>query len=141
MEELIHIDNLCRKCGYFVSETTMFSGYGCNHPDCDDGAYCQLKKGRLIWIKFSPVAFLATAMTHRNIKCNRRLAKKFIKKARCILNTYKHSTCYGLRFLGSCYDSACPLGYTAEEDDFIRFKEDPACMTDGEWLVVDNNQI
>lgn len=140
MEELVHIDDLCRKCGYFVNETTMFSGYGCNHPDCTDGDYCQSKEDQLVGIKINPVTFLAIAMTHRNIKCSRRLAKKFIKKAERILNTYRHPTCYGLRFLGSCYASACPLGYTAEEDDFIRFGDDPDCMIEGEWLVVDNIQ-
>ncbi|WP_301704103.1 hypothetical protein [uncultured Parabacteroides sp.] len=138
MEKLVHIDDLCRKCGYFVNETTMFSGYGCNHPDCDDGDYCQSKEDQLVGIEINPVTFLAIAMTHRNIKCSRRLAKKFIKKAVRILNTYSHPTCYGLRFLGSCYASACPLGYTAEEDDFIRFGDDPDCMIEGEWLVVDN---
>lgn len=138
MEELVHIDGLCCKCGYFVSETEMFGGYGCNHPDCGDGDYCRRKKGELVGIEIRPVDFLAMAMTRRKIKCNRRLAKKFIKKARRILNTYRHTTRYGLRFLGSCYASACPLGYTAEEDDFIRFGDNPDCMTEGDWLVVDN---
>lgn len=139
MEELVHIDNLCNKCGHFVGNTSMFSGYGCNHPDCDDGDFCQIKKGEFVGIEIRPVDFLAMAMTRRKIKCNRRLAKKFIKKASRILNT-NHVECYGLRFLGSCYGLACPLGYTAEEEDFIRFGENPDCMTKGEWLVVENKK-
>lgn len=39
MEELIHIDNLCNKCGFFTSDTLVNGGYGCSHKDCDDGAY------------------------------------------------------------------------------------------------------
>ena len=39
MEELIHIDNLCSRCGFFTSDTSVNGGYGCNHKDCDDGEY------------------------------------------------------------------------------------------------------
>ena len=31
--EAIHINDLCRRCGYFEPNTLVNSGYGCNHPD------------------------------------------------------------------------------------------------------------
>lgn len=79
MEELIHIDNLCSRCGFFTSDTSVNGGYGCNHKDCDDGEY--IYNGDIIdWHKAYRI--VAIRLTKRNIKCNRRLAKKFLKKAR-----------------------------------------------------------
>lgn len=77
MEELIHIDNLCNKCGFFTSDTLVNGGYGCSHKDCDDGAY--VYNGDVIdWHEACRI--VAIKLTKRNIRCNRRLAKKFMKK-------------------------------------------------------------
>ena len=38
--------------------------------------------------------------------------------------------------LGKCYSFSCPLGFVAEKEDFIRFKEDPEYMTVGEWMII-----
>lgn len=38
-EELLSIDDLARKCGYFTSDTFINNGYGCNHKSCEDGVY------------------------------------------------------------------------------------------------------
>lgn len=97
MEELIHIDNLCNKCGFFTSDTPVNGGYGCNHKDCDDGEY--VYNGDIIdWHKAYRI--VAIRLTKRNIKCNRRLAKKFLKKARFILN--KNREVFGIKFQGKC---------------------------------------
>lgn len=115
MEELIHIDNLCSRCGFFTSDTSVNGGYGCNHKDCDDGEY--IYNGDIIdWHKAYRI--VAIRLTKRNIKCNRRLAKKFLKKGRFI----------------------CPLGYMADKDDIIRFGEDPELMAVDDWLVIENNE-
>lgn len=67
----------------FTSDTSVNGGYGCNHKDCDDGEY--IYNGDIIdWHKAYRI--VAIRLTKRNIKCNRRLAKKFLKKARFILN-------------------------------------------------------
>lgn len=109
MEELIHIDNLCSRCGFFTSDTSVNGGYGCNHKDCDDGEY--IYNGDIIdWYKAYRI--VAIRLTKRNIKCNRRLAKKFLKKARFILD--KHCEAFGIKFQGKCLASTCPLGYLAD---------------------------
>ncbi len=35
--EIQDINNVANVCGYFNSNTIVNSGYGCNHPCCDDG--------------------------------------------------------------------------------------------------------
>jgi len=143
--ELEHIDDLCRRCGYFNTEVSdLFSGYSYFHPDFGDGDLAQKVKGIWDCCDENRKGFLAKRMTRRNIKCNRRLARKFIKKAKIILymrdwnESNKILSKYGCKWIGSCYGSACPLGYTAEEEDFIEFGCNPEFMTEGEWLVVDN---
>lgn len=135
MEELIHIDNLCSRCGFFTSDTSVNGGYGCNHKDCDDGEY--IYNGDIIdWHKAYRI--VAIRLTKRNIKCNRRLAKKFLKKARFILD--KNREVFGIKFQGKCLASTCPLGYMADKDDIIRFGEDPELMAVDDWLVIENNE-
>lgn len=134
MEELIHIDNLCNKCGFFTSDTLVNGGYGCSHKDCDDGAY--VYNGDVIdWHEACRI--VAIKLTKRNIRCNRRLAKKFMKKARLVLDTGYNA--FGVKFQGACYAFTCPLGYIAYEEDFIRFGENPELMSEEEWLIVDSS--
>lgn len=68
MEELIHIDNLCSRCGFFTSDTSVNGGYGCNHKDCDDGEY--IYNGDIIdWHKAYRI--VAIRLTKRNIAHNK----------------------------------------------------------------------
>lgn len=136
MEELIHIDNLCNKCGFFTSDTMVNGGYGCNHKDCGDGEY--VHNGDVI-DRFEACRIVAMGFTARNIRCNRRLAKKFLKKARLVLD--KDYKAFGVKFQGVCFASVCPLGYLAEREDFIRFGEEPDCMSEGEWVVIENQRM
>jgi len=81
-EQLIDINTLSSRCGYFTSDTIINNGYGCNHPYCYDGVYTYNGEK----ISFSDAELIvAKGLTKRNIKCNRRLSKKFIKKARRLL--------------------------------------------------------
>lgn len=81
-EELIDINTLSSRCGYFTSDTIINNGYGCNHPNCYDGVYTY--NGKQINLSDAEL-IVAKGLTKRNIKCNRRLSKKFIKKARRLL--------------------------------------------------------
>lgn len=135
MEELIHIDNLCNKCGFFTSDTLVNSGYGCNHKDCGDGEYVHNED---VIDRFEACRIVAMGFTVRNIRCNRRLAKKFLKKARLVLD--KDYKAFGVKFQGACFASVCPLGYLAEKEDFIRFDETQESMSEGDWLVIGNNE-
>jgi hypothetical protein len=102
MEELIHIDNLCSRCGFFTSDTSVNGGYGCNHKDCDDGEF--IYSGDIIdWHKAYRI--VAIRLTKRNIKCNRRLAKNFLKKARFILD--KHCEAFGIKDIQKEACEAC----------------------------------
>lgn len=136
MEELIHIDNLCNRCGFFTSNTPINGGYGCNHKECDDGEY--VCNGEVIDY-YKARVIIAKGLTRRNIKCNRRLAKKFIKKARASLD--RNINLSGVKFQGACRASVCPLGSLAEEEDFVRFGEDPDCMAEGEWVIINSKQV
>lgn len=81
-ERLIDINTLSSRCGYFTSDTIINNGYGCNHPRCYDGVYTY--NGKQISLSDAEL-IVAKGLTKRNIKCNRRLSKKFIKKARRLL--------------------------------------------------------
>ena len=131
MKELIHIDDLCNRCGFFTSDTRVNGGYGCNHKDCGDGEYVH-NEDVIGWNEACRI--VAMGFTRRNIRCNRRLAKKFLKKARLVFdNGYN---VFGVKFQGSCSASSCPMGYMAEEEDFIKFGENPDSMTEGDWVVI-----
>ena len=36
MKQIISLDELADRCGYFTSETDANNGYGCNHPDQEE---------------------------------------------------------------------------------------------------------
>lgn len=136
MEELIHIDNLCNRCGFFTPNTPVEGGYGCNHKDCDDGEY--VFNGEIIdWYKARLI--ISKLLTKRNIKCNRRLAKKYIRKAELVMKTSR--SIFGVKYQGACSAYNCPLGYVANKEDFIRFGEDPGCMSEDEWVVIENSAL
>lgn len=103
-EELLSINDLSRKCGYFSSDTFIKNGYGCNHPNCYDGVYTY--NGKQISSNDAEL-IVAKGFTKRNIKCNRRLSKKFIKKSRLLLS--RRIDICGVKFQGACYAFSCPL--------------------------------
>lgn len=133
MEELIHIDDLCIRCGFFAANAPINGGYGCNHKECDEGEY--VRNGEII-DRHKACAIVAISLTKRNIKCNRRLAKKFMKRARLALDNGEWLC--DIRFQGACFAKSCPLGYSAGAEDFIRFGYSPELM-DEEWIVVEQN--
>lgn len=80
-EEILSIYDLARKCGYFTSDTPIKGGYGCQHPYCYDGVYTY--NGKQINLSDAEL-IVSKGLTKRNIKCNRRLSKKFIKKSEAV---------------------------------------------------------
>lgn len=132
-EELLSIDDLSRKCGYFTSDTIINNGYGCNHPNCYDGVYTY--NGKQINLSDAEL-IVAKGLTKRNIKCNRRLSKKFIKKARLLLLSEYIDLC-GVKFKGACYAFSCPLGRLAYPEDFSKFGRDPEDCGDDEYVIIE----
>lgn len=136
-EELLSIDDLARKCGYFTSDTFINNGYGCNHKSCKDGVY--IYKNRIVnyW---DVELIVAKGLTKRNIKCNRRLSKKFIKKARWLLFSEYRDLC-GVKFQGACYAFSCPLGRLAYPEDFTKFGIDleNRGYGDDEWVIINSS--
>ena len=121
---------------FFTSDTMVNGGYGCNHKDCGDGGY--IYNGEVIGY-YKAHIIIAKGFTKRNIKCNRRLAKKYLRKAKLTMDM--GINLFGVKFQGICLASCCPLGYLAEEEDFIRFVEEPDCMSEGEWVVIENQRM
>ena len=134
-EELLSINDLSRKCGYFSSDTFIKNGYGCNHPNCYDGVYTY--NGKQISSNDAEL-IVAKGLTKRNIKCNRRLSKKFIKKARLLLS--REINGFGVKFQGACYAFSCPLGRLAYPEDFARFGRDPEDMGDDEYVIIETEK-
>jgi len=137
MQELEHIDNLVRYCGYFTTETPVNNGYGCNHGDQEEYEY-YIGKNTYIENIHNLRWYIADLLTKRKTKlnCNKRFRKKMFLRADIIIveNNLEE---YGIKKYGKCYCFSCPLGYEADKEDFIKFGEDPETMTEVEWLVID----
>lgn len=41
--EIIHIDDLANRCGFFTTETSVNNHYGCTHPDQEETDICSFK--------------------------------------------------------------------------------------------------
>lgn len=131
-EELLSIDDLARKCGYFTSDTFINNGYGCNHKCCEDGVYVYNDRIVNYW---DAKIIIAKGLTKRNIKCNRRLAKKFIKKAILLLS--RRIDICGVKFQGACYSYSCPLCRLAYPEDFPKFGMSPEDCGDDEYVIIE----
>lgn len=111
------LNSVCNDCGFFNAESPVNNGYGCKHPYNDDGEFLD-NKGYVI--KY-PEDIIAKSFTKRKISCNRRLAKKFIKKTRKLsfYEQKKHLKKLGINFYSKCYSFSCPIAW---EIDFEELK-------------------
>lgn len=132
-KELLSINDLSRKCGYFTSDTIINNGYGCNHPLCYDGVYTY--NGKQINLSDAEL-IVAKGFTKRNMKCNRRLSKKFIKKARWLLFS-EWIDLFGVKFQGACYAFSCPLCRLAYPEDSPKFGMFPEDCGDDEYVIIE----
>ena len=116
MEKLIITDlnTLCANCGFFNQGSPVNSGYGCNHPDAGEYEYIN-NQGDCVKNERDHIAI---SLTKRNIKCNRRLAKKFIKRALGLNDEERHTAIEktGYKFYGKCYSFSCPISYEVSFD-------------------------
>ena len=58
-------------------------------------------------------------MTKRNIKCNRRLSKKYLKKAHLIHLSQPNINKYGIKAFHKCYSFSCPIASEADFEDLL----------------------
>ena len=133
-EEILSIDDLARKCGYFTADTFINNGYGCNHKCCEDGVYVYNDRIVNYW---DAKIIIAKGLTKRNIKCNRRLAKKFIKKAILLLS--RRIDICGVKFQGACFSYSCPLCRLAYPEDLPKFGMDPEDCGYDELVIINNS--
>ncbi len=107
MHIITDLNTLCNNCGFFESESRINSGYGCKHKDCGDGEWMD-KNGNYI---NNLDAKIALSLTNRNIRCSKRLAKKYWKgvKAMSEDERSKHLDKLGIKFYGKCYSFSCPI--------------------------------
>ncbi|MFL1896820.1 hypothetical protein ACJRPK_14025 [Aquimarina sp. 2-A2] len=114
------LNTLCNNCGFFESESSVNSGYGCLHTYCGDGEFLN-KKGEGIseydWL-------IAESLSKRKIRCNRRLAKKMIKKTRK-MNFDQKKECLkrlGFTYYGKCYSFTCPISWEVEFESIKNYE-------------------
>lgn len=132
-EEILSIYDLARKCGYFTSDTPIKGDYWCQHPYCYDGVYTY--NGKQISCNDAEL-IVSKGLTKRNIKCNRRLSKKFLKKARLLLFSEYIDLC-GVKFQGACHAFSCPLVRLAYPEDLVKFGIDPEDCGDYELVIIE----
>lgn len=114
METIISLNTLCNNCGFFDNKSVLNNGYGCKHKDCLDGEFLD-NNGNYV---NNVDVIIAKSLTKRNIKCNIRLAKKFIKKARKMSweNKISHLAKKGFKYYGKCFSFSCPISYEVSFD-------------------------
>jgi|GEM_PF-1995720 len=120
MEIITDLNTLCNNCGFFDSTTTINSGYGCKHKDCREGEFLDSKENYIE----RPEIRIALSLTKRNIKCNKRLAKKYIKKARKMnWDEQKiHLKKLGINYFGKCFSFSCPISYEVSFEGLSSYK-------------------
>jgi len=119
MEMITNLNSLCSSCGYFDDQSPLNNGYGCNHKDCEEGEFLDAKGNHITYLD----GLIAISFTRRNIKCNRRLAKKFLKKARrmSLIEKTKYLKKLGVNFHGKCFSFSCPISYEVSFDDIKHY--------------------
>ena len=109
-EIITDLNTLCGSCGFFDSESTVNNGYGCLHKECGDGEFLDSNENYVE----NTDSIIAMSLTKRNIKCSRRLAKKFMKKVSKMSfeEQKKHLAKKGIKYYGKCFPFSCPISYT-----------------------------
>lgn len=151
MEVITDLTTLSHYCGFFETETGVNNCFGCKHKDSGERDLMQLKNGRYEYVEtYNEVGFIAKKMTNLKIKSNRRLAKKFIKKAKKIWLNNDVLKKYGLLQAGKCYSLSCPIAYEVSFDsikdyengkdyDYIENEEDMPQGWGDELMAIDKD--
>lgn len=123
MEYVItNLNSVCSNCGFFDSESSVNNGYGCNHRDNEDPKLIKIHKGQDIEPDFKNYysnnedVIIAKSFTTRNIKCSRRLAKKFWRKAINLTQEQRENilNSKGYYYRGQCFGFACPISWSID---------------------------
>lgn len=114
------LGDLCNSCGYFDAGSPVNSGYGCKHPYCSDGDFLNNKGEGVEY----PMYRVAESLSTRNVKCNRRLAKKMIKRTQRMSweDKLKHLKNIGIKYHGKCFSSSCPIAWKVDFDSITAYE-------------------
>jgi len=125
MEIITDLTTISNYCGFFETETGVNNCFGCKHKDAGEHDLMQKIKGEHHYFenkKYSAIGFIASKLTTRKIRCNKRLAKKFIKKARLIEYDNDVIKKMGLLQAGKCYSWCCPIAYEVSFDSIKEYE-------------------
>jgi hypothetical protein len=96
-EIITDLTTLSNYCGFFETETGVNNCFGCKHKECGDSDFMKKVNGRFEYVhSYNEVGHIAKKMKTRKIRYNKRLAKKFIKKASIIQFNNDELKKYGL---------------------------------------------
>lgn len=144
-----HVDVFSLRCGFYNTNTVVNNGYGCNHPECEELELVKKTKTAIDIFdtedcrisNADALKIFVEKRTKRNVFCNKRLAKKYMRlfEANYYNNTFLEK--YGLKQQGKCYAFSCPLAYEADRNDIIDITgDDPDHYEEGEYLVVNKQE-
>lgn len=109
MQIITDLNSLCSNCGFFESESSVNNGFGCLHKGCGDGDFLDRKGNGVQYYDW----LIASLLMKRKITCNRRLAKKMIKKVRK-MSFEEQKKCLEkirIKYHGKCFPFSCPISY------------------------------
>lgn len=120
MKIITDLDTLCLNCGFFDSKSPVNNGYGCSHKRCSEGDFLDSKGNHVHRVDVK----IAISLTNRNIKCNKRLSKKFLKKARKMSFSKQKEQLekIGIRYYGKCFSYSCPISNEVSFDSLSNYK-------------------
>ncbi|SED09812.1 hypothetical protein SAMN04489761_4266 [Tenacibaculum sp. MAR_2009_124] len=107
------LNSVCNGCSYFNTNTNANNGYACSHSDCSDWVTVDNDGYTTEIENNTAIRLVAQSFTKRNIKCNRRLAKKFLKKARKS-DLRMELTKIGVKTIGLCFSFTCPIAWSVD---------------------------
>lgn len=141
---ITNLDSVCNGCGFFDNETPVNNGYGCKHPYNEDPEIIVRINSEDNYPNFSTYGndediIIAKSFTKRNIKCSKRLAKKFLKKANSLSfeEREKILNSKGYYHRGRCFDYSCPIAWSI---DFESLKEPNNYINSDEYNYIESDE-
>ena len=121
MSEIItDLNTLCNNCGFFNSDSPFNNGYGCLHKKCGDGDFLNNQGNGISHYDW----LIAESLSTRKVTCNRRLAKKMIKRTRKM--SFEEQKIQlkkiGYRYYGRCFSFTCPISYEVSFDSISDYE-------------------
>ncbi len=119
-EIITDLNSLCSNCGFYDNYSVVNNGYGCTHKETREYEYINARGKCLQHEDY----VLAESFTKRNIRCSKRLAKKFLKKARLLKGDERRKAIEqtGYKFYGKCFSFSCPISYEVSFDSISHYE-------------------